>query len=113
MFLLNINWGNALIVTFIGFSIVFLLLVFLVGVVSVFGYVSSKSNQVAVKKIAAKNANKVADDNTLSGDYAAIAMALHLYFNFHDEESDVITIKSTDRRYSPWNSKIYGVNNIG
>lgn len=37
---------------------------------------------------------------------AAIAMALHLYASqFHDEESEIITIDHTRRAYSPWGSK--------
>ena len=47
-----------------------------------------------------------------SADIVAIAMALHLYFDeVHDDESNVITIKRIERRYSPWSSKIYGINN--
>ena len=43
----------------------------------------------------------------------AIAMALHLFYDeVHDDESNVITIKRIERRYSPWSSKIYGINNI-
>ncbi len=43
---------------------------------------------------------------------AAIAMALHVYFNeLHDEESNIITIKNATKQYSPWSSKIYGVQN--
>jgi hypothetical protein len=42
----------------------------------------------------------------------AIAMALHLFYDeVHDDESNVITIKRIERRYSPWSSKIYGINN--
>lgn len=53
----------------------------------------------------------------------AIAMALHLYQEYgyaqsgyqiedlHDEESGKLTIKNVDRRYSPWNSKVFGINN--
>ncbi len=53
----------------------------------------------------------------------AIAMALHLYREYgyagggyqyeeiHDEESGKLTINNVDRRYSPWNSKIFGLNN--
>ncbi len=53
----------------------------------------------------------------------AIAMALHLYHEYgyasqsryeediHDEESGKLTIKNVDRRYSPWNSKVFGINN--
>ena len=47
-----------------------------------------------------------------SGDIVAIAMALHLFYDeVHDNESNVITIKRIERRYSPWSSKIYGINN--
>jgi len=47
-----------------------------------------------------------------ANEIAAISMALHLFMNeMHDEESNVITIKRIERRYSPWNSKIYGLNN--
>ena len=42
----------------------------------------------------------------------AIAMALHLYFDeLHDEESNIITIHNAPKQYSPWSSKIYGVQN--
>lgn len=42
---------------------------------------------------------------------AAIAAALFLYFNqIHDEESNIVTIKKTSKLYSPWSSKIYGLN---
>lgn len=48
-----------------------------------------------------------------ANEIAAISMALHLFMNdMHDEESNVITIKRIERRYSPWNSKIYGLNNL-
>ena len=47
-----------------------------------------------------------------SADIVAIAMALHLFYDeVHDNESNVITIKRIERRYSPWSSKIYGVIN--
>lgn len=47
-----------------------------------------------------------------TGDIVAIAMALHLFYDeVHDNESNVITIKRIERRYSPWSSKIYGINN--
>ena len=48
-----------------------------------------------------------------SGDVnAAIALGLHMYFNeLHDEESNIITIHTAQKQYSPWSSKIYGVQN--
>lgn len=43
---------------------------------------------------------------------AAIAMAIHMHFSeLHDKENMVVTIKKVSKRYSPWSSKIYGLNN--
>ena len=55
--------------------------------------------------------NKEQTQEGVSGaESAAIAMALHLYYGVHDEESNVITIKKNiNNRYSPWSSKIYGL----
>ncbi len=42
---------------------------------------------------------------------AAIAMALFLHSkDLHDEETLKLTIKKSARPYSPWSSKIYGLN---
>jgi len=42
---------------------------------------------------------------------AAISMAIYLYLEEqHDFESGVLTIKSVKKAYSPWSSKIYGMN---
>lgn len=41
---------------------------------------------------------------------AAIATALRIYRGaLHDKESEVLTIMSIKRAYSPWNSKIHGL----
>lgn len=45
------------------------------------------------------------------GVYAAIATAIHLYNEeLHDEETAVLTINKVSRTYSPWSSKIHGLN---
>ncbi len=42
---------------------------------------------------------------------AAIAMTLYLYSSeLHDAENTVLTINKVSRTYSPWSSKIYGLN---
>jgi Na+-transporting methylmalonyl-CoA/oxaloacetate decarboxylase gamma subunit len=42
---------------------------------------------------------------------AAIAMALFLYSKeLHDDETLKLTIKRSAKTYSPWSSKIYGLN---
>ncbi len=44
---------------------------------------------------------------------AAIAAAIHLYRSeLHDYEDTVLTIKKVSRTYSPWSSKIYGLQNL-
>ena len=47
-----------------------------------------------------------------SGDvYAAITAAIHLFNEEqHDEESAVLTINKVSRTYSPWSSKLHGMN---
>jgi len=43
--------------------------------------------------------------------YAAIAAAIHLYGEeLHDVENTVLTINKVSRTYSPWSSKIHGLN---
>lgn len=113
------NWGNALIVTFLGFGIVFLILCLLIVIITVFG--KAMAPRVSIKKTVNKDKTEgneaEVSETILSGEYipaldsAAIAMAIHLYYDdVHDEESHVITIKNVERKYSPWNSKIYGIN---
>ena len=41
-----------------------------------------------------------------------IGLALSLSKDVHDEESGLVTIKRVERRYSPWSSKIYGLNGL-
>ncbi len=51
-------------------------------------------------------------ESSISGEEtAAIAMALHLFLEIHDEESGVLTINKVSKPYSPWSSKIYAVRN--
>ena len=120
MTLLAINWGNASSTTLMGFGIVFVILCLLVIVINLFG--KAMAPTVLVKKKKTEDQNEVThatgvqeyDEVHLSADEtAAIAMALHLFYgDVHDEESNIMTIKKVERRYSPWNSKIYGMNNL-
>lgn len=119
--ILAINWSNALIVTLIGFLLVFVVLVLLVFIITLFGKVMAPTVRVAKKATTGATTGNHDDqhddgeyDRHLSADEsAAIAMAIYLaYSDVHDEESHVITIKKVERRYSPWSSKIYGINNL-
>ncbi len=53
------------------------------------------------------------DEEITAGTLAAISVAIYLYLKVqHDEESYNLTIKKISRRYSPWSSKIYSMNNL-
>jgi len=112
MILLNINWGDSFSTAFSGIVLVFVVLTLLV---LIFIFTSNLlTHQVKSKnvKLGKETGNSTKyGRNIPAGDTAAIAMALHLYLNdFHEEESNIITIKRIERRYSPWSSKIYGIN---
>jgi len=99
----------------VGYIIVFIALVILICVFSalpkVINYYAHKkySSNNPQKKLVSQKSNNELDANVT----AAIAMGLHLYFSDqHDNESNIITIESATKQYSPWNSKIYGVMNV-
>ena len=65
-----------------------------------------KQNKVEVKEV--KKINPDNDDVMV-----AIGLALSLSMDsVHDVESDILTIKRVERRTSPWNARIYGMNNV-
>lgn len=113
MILLEVN-SQAWIITIVGWLIVFVALVCLIIVfTNVPRILKIKAPKRTVKK-SDETGETIVEKGYLSGDEtAAIAMALHMFFDEqHDEESNVITIKRIQRRYSPWSSKIYGVRNF-
>ena len=119
MTILVIDWGSTLDVVSFGLGMVFIILVMLVVVLTWFSKVVAP--KVRIPKV--KNDNNLVsgikaepefvEEHLSANDSAAIAMALHLFYaEVHDEESTIITIKTVEKRYSPWSSKIYGINNL-
>ena len=100
MTILAINWGNALLITGVGFGLVFTVLVLLIFIVKSFGVIFAQKPKAQAPAQAPAAAE--ATDET---DMAAIAYVLHTFYNQHDEESDVLTIRHDDVAYSPWNQK--------
>ncbi|MEN8118208.1 MAG: OadG family protein [Bacteroidota bacterium] len=99
-------------VAIVGFSIVLFSLTVLVLVfIRLPKLINMKLNRDKLRKNK-KQEEVTQEDFIVEGNVtAAISLALHLYFNeLHDEESNVVTIKKVRKAYSPWNSKIYGVN---
>jgi len=103
---------NGLSIAITGYLIVFAALTIIFGV---FYFLPKLLKLRLKKKMIIKNsecAEKISEE--ISGHtIAAISTAIYLFFNEqHDKESYDLTIKRISRRYSPWNSKIYGMNNI-
>ena len=102
------------IVTLSGFLIVITAVVILffifTGVYKVINANWKKTPKEESKKVEKVTKGTAIDAN---GDIiAAIGLALSLSMEVHDNEPDEITITRIQRRYSPWSSKIYGLNGL-
>ena len=108
--MLAIDWGFALLVTGMGMGVFFLLLIVLIWII---GLQTKIINGLTGSVKSASESHTVATTEThpTPHEQAAIAMAMHLYYNAHDEEPHVITIQEVEKRYSPWSSKIYSMRN--
>lgn len=112
---LAINWSHVWMVTGLGFCMVIVLLVVLIFILKLLGAVVSSAvkapKAAQPKAVAAPAAQAAPAEASADDDLAAIAMALHLYFNgVHDVEPTEIHIKRVER--SGWTSKLYGMNNL-
>ncbi len=103
---MNWGWPEMLWVALISICLVFIVLLLLVFVMKFFGYVFTRRQTAA----AAAAATTIATGQLHEEEIAAIMTALKLFkTEIHDSESEVLTIQSIKRAYSPWNSKIHGL----
>lgn len=103
----------SILVTLLGYFVVFVALTLLV---IVFTRIKRVQDFFVLKKWKKTKGEEPVTDTPkpeISGDEnAAICTALYLYFTeLHDEEKYVMTIKKVSKTYSPWNSKLYGTYN--
>ncbi len=108
-------WGDALIVCAVGIGIVLTVLLLLVFILN--GFSAIVANKIGFPKKSNKKVFATDEDfqkvHLSTCDSAAIATALYLlYQNDSEDNHQTITIKKIERRYSPWSSKIYGINNL-
>jgi Na+-transporting methylmalonyl-CoA/oxaloacetate decarboxylase gamma subunit len=106
-----IDWSlileEGIIITIVGYVIVFLALLLLFYV---FTYLARLVNYQARRRLRLQGKNQHLEEQELmiEGDVsAAIAMALYFYIELHDEEPNVLTIRRMSKTYSPWSSRIY------
>ncbi len=101
---------DSLILTALGYTIVFLALLFLfVTFMNIARFLKYRTTKKL--KAEGKITEETEEEDSISGEVtAAISMALTLHFReVHDFENTVITIKKVQKPYSPWSSKIYGL----
>jgi len=107
----NWGWSEMLWVALISICLVFLVLLLLVGIMKLFGYVFARRTAAPASAAAGKPA--VVQGQLHEEEIAAIATAIGIYKSaLHDRESEVLTILSIKRAYSPWNSKIHGLTQL-
>ena len=87
MMILATNWVNASLIALVSIGLVFTVLVLLIFVLKLFGFIF-KERKATVSAPAATSSDEISDEEV-----AAIAMAVNLFFNRHDEESDVLTFR--------------------
>ena len=101
----------AILIVAVGLVIVFAALILIYGFFkAVLPFILSLP--YLIRKRFYKNGNGLKPAGPVQADFtAAAALTVYLYFSeSHDDESNVITIKRVSKTYSPWSSKIYGLN---
>ena len=87
MILAATNWANAGLIALVSICLVFTVLVLLIFVLKLFGVIFKERKTTVVAPVATSS-DEISDEEV-----AAIAMAVNLFFNRHDEESDVLTFR--------------------
>lgn len=101
------------IITISGFLITIVTLIVLFLIFSLVAKIINGNYCKCSKKESKENDNTAKAVDTVDDDLkVVIGLALALSSEVHDNESDEITITRIERRYSPWSSKIYGLNNL-
>ena len=109
----TMDWGDILTSSLISIIIVFSALIILLLAFKLTGSFSVRKSRRRMEKTDPSEKSVLNPHEIPASEIAAIAMALHLFYDdVHDKESNIITIKRIERRYSPWNSKIYGLTNL-
>lgn len=99
----NWDWSQVLWTSLICIVLVFSVLLLLVFIMQAFGKAVTYHRATAPKQTLSLHEEEV----------AAIMTALKLYKSaLHDKESEVLTILSIKRAYSPWSSKIHGLTQL-
>ncbi len=108
----NDKWGFGLMIIAMGTVFLTLLVIVLVlkGEMKVLLAIQNRKARKLAEKESRTTPIKKASDIT-GEEYAAIAAAIYMYNSeLHDEENTILTIDRVQKSYSPWSSKVYGMN---
>ncbi len=108
---IQVDWSYALAVTGVSILLVFLLLVILIVIIKIEGVIMSKLEKRPAKPapvVAAEPKEGASDEAVM----AAIAMALQLHYNSHDEVPGMIQIQPGETTHTPWCARNKGMNRL-
>ncbi len=104
---------HGLTVTIISVCVVITALIGLALFISLFSKLMQRSANISLRKPrlgGGKGETVVASTDENAEIIAAISLALKLHEeDMHDHESEIITLNTVARAYSPWSSKIHGL----
>ncbi len=101
-------------VAIISIGVVITVLALLAIIIAIFSRIVVALSAQTAQEAAPESTSGASVDAGANGEVvAAIALALKLYQeDVHDHESEIITINTVARSYSPWSSKIHGLTNL-
>jgi hypothetical protein len=110
---MKIDWSNVLNEGIIINSVVTIIAIAaLIFLYKLFAWIYAKISPNIMKRMKREGMliGKKSDTPMIPADHsAAIALALYLNNELHDEESNILTIERVSRIYSPWSSKYYNM----
>ncbi len=110
--ILLVDMEFGIMVSALGYLIVLSSLTFLFAIYSLLPKLLDAFTKYQLKRAGKKECAEKDSLELTGNEAAAIAAAVNLIINeAHDHESGTITIKKITKQYSPWNSKIYAMNN--
>lgn len=105
LFALPEAFSEGIVITLVGYSIVFGALVTLYFVFNTFSKVLTIKSRNLLRKEGRHEIADLPNIDITGEETAAISMALYLFKELHDLESNIITIKKVSRGHSQWSSK--------
>jgi glutaconyl-CoA/methylmalonyl-CoA decarboxylase subunit delta len=104
-------YSFALTLVLVGVVVVFMALALLVVILNNIPLIGNFLSRLIRARLKKPKISEVRGEHIPAQVSAAVSAAIYLYLDeIHDKESRVMTIRKVSKTYSPWSSKIYGLN---